>query len=170
MKPGLWAALLDLRWFHSVVSDAVSTRNALDPALGRRMGPKGPFYPSGSHYAIWGKVSNVAFYVNVESETFGYWHDNATSAHERLVSNKAARIDRWCSEVAQWLLLPQHPVTFLTGAQNKQKGKNGAQNKQKGCRSRVLVPTRGGKSAQWHYGQACTCHVQRALRQRLDHA
>ena len=110
VKPGLWAALLDSRRFHSVVSGAVSTRNTLDPALGRRMGPKGPFYPSGSHYAIWGKVSNVAFYVNVESETFGYWHDNATSAHERLVSNKAARIDRWCSEVAQWLLLPQHPA------------------------------------------------------------
>ena len=37
----------------------------------------------------------------MESETFGYCHDNATSAHERLVSNKAANIDRWCFEVAE---------------------------------------------------------------------
>jgi hypothetical protein len=48
VKPGLWAALLDLRRLHSVVSGVVSTRNTLDPALGRRMGSGGHFTPSGS--------------------------------------------------------------------------------------------------------------------------
>ena len=110
VKSGLRVALLDSRRFYSVATGTVSTRTMVDPAFGRKMGSRGHFTPSGAQPATWGNMPNVAFYVNVESETCGCCHVIATNAHVRLVSYKAAYIDRWRSEVAQWLRLPlQHP-------------------------------------------------------------
>ena len=101
VKPGLRAALLDARSVDRVVLGAAPTRSTLDPALGRRNGENAHFTPSGTQWAIWGKVSTAAFGGDAESETWMRRHDSATSAHARLVSNKGARIDEWRSEVSE---------------------------------------------------------------------
>ena len=139
VKSGLRMALLVSRRFCSVATGTVSTRTMVDPAFGRKMGSRGHFTPSGAQPATWGNMPNVAFYVNVESETCGCCHVIATNAHVRLVSYKAAYIDRWRSEVAQWL------PSYLLGRNPTPRSRRSAQS--------VVV----GMSS--HVRDMCPCHA-----------
>ena len=55
------------------------------------------------------RLGNVNFFDNAESETSGRRHANATSAHARLVSNKAT-----CIAVGAWLVNARVTINYQT--------------------------------------------------------